>query len=160
MSNHPLNLAFRFLLELAGLAAMGYWGWQQGSGWVRFAAAVLVPLAASVLWGTFRVPDDPGKAPVPVPGFVRLLLEAAFFGFAAWGLFDRRSRLLGLGVCSSCAGSLPCCPMTASCGCCESNAAACVISLNLTDQQGRQISSYNSRFSTLNSSHPCYNTFK
>ncbi len=25
MSNHPLNLALRFVLELAALAAMGYW---------------------------------------------------------------------------------------------------------------------------------------
>lgn len=32
----------------------------------------------AVLWGTFAVKDDPsrsGKAPVPVPGVIRLLLE-------------------------------------------------------------------------------------
>jgi hypothetical protein len=43
-----------------------------------------------VLWGTFRRPEESpgGRAPVPVPGWARLLLEGAFFGFAAWGLFD------------------------------------------------------------------------
>jgi hypothetical protein len=33
------------------------------------------------------VPDDPGKAPVAVPGWVRLLLEAVYFGGAALALW-------------------------------------------------------------------------
>ena len=42
-------------------------------------------------WGIFAVRDDPsrsGSAPVPVPGLIRLLLELAFFGLAAWMLHD------------------------------------------------------------------------
>ncbi len=39
------------------------------------------------LWGTFAVPNDPsrsGRAPVPVPGIVRLVLELVIlFGGAA-----------------------------------------------------------------------------
>lgn len=35
-----------------------------------------------MLWGVFRVPGDPGDAPVAVPGPVRLLLEAVFFATA------------------------------------------------------------------------------
>ena len=49
-----------------------------------------LPLFAAVLWGTFAVPDDPsrsGKSPVPVPGFLRLLLELAFFATGAWCCF-------------------------------------------------------------------------
>ena len=43
---------------------------------------------------------DPGKAPVAVPGWVRLLLEAAFFGGAAWALYaaGREAWALVFGV--------------------------------------------------------------
>ncbi len=95
MGSNPLNLAFRFLLEIAALAAMTYWGWTQHDGIWRIVFAVGVPLLAAVLWGTFAVPDDPsrsGKAPVPVPGIVRLLLELAIFTFAIWALYVRASH--------------------------------------------------------------------
>ena len=32
MASHPLNLAVRFLLEIAALVAIGYWGFSQHSG--------------------------------------------------------------------------------------------------------------------------------
>jgi hypothetical protein len=91
MAYHPINLGVRFLLEIAGLAAMAYWGWRQADGVLRFVLAIGIPLVAAALWGTFAVPDDPsrsGKAPVPVPGVVRLALELAFFAFAVWALYD------------------------------------------------------------------------
>ncbi len=90
MAYNPLNLAARFLLEIAGLAALGWWGWSQGQGALRFVLALGLPVLAAVLWGTFAVPGDrsrSGAAPVPVPGAVRLLLELAFFAAAAWALF-------------------------------------------------------------------------
>ena len=94
MGSHPINLALRFFLELAALAALGFWGWHtngESNGWLRFLLAVGIPMVAAVLWGTFAVPDDPsrsGKAPVAVPGFVRLAIEAALFVFAVWALYD------------------------------------------------------------------------
>jgi hypothetical protein len=66
---------------------LGYWGWTQHAGIYRWLLALGLPLLAAVLWGTFRVPDDPGRAPVAVPGIVRLLLELVFFASAAWALF-------------------------------------------------------------------------
>ena len=84
MGQHPVNLAARFLLELLALYALGHWGWNQGEGAMRYAGAILLPLMAAALWGIFRVPGDPGDAPVPVPGYARLMLEAAFFGGAVW----------------------------------------------------------------------------
>ena len=90
MGSHPINLAVRFILEIAGLVALGRWGWNQGEGILRYALALGIPILAAVLWGTFAVPDDPsrsGKAPVPVPGSVRLMLELAFFAAATWSLF-------------------------------------------------------------------------
>ena len=95
MSSNPINLTLRFLLELAALASMGYWGWQQRGNWLRFVLAIGIPALAAVIWGTFRVPDDPGNAPVPVPGPLRLALEVAFFGFTVWALFDSGATTLG-----------------------------------------------------------------
>lgn len=87
MGNHPLNLGLRFLLELAALYAMGYWGWTTHTGGARFLWAIGLPLAFATAWGIFRVPNDPGPAPVAVPGGVRLLLEVVFFGVAVWSLY-------------------------------------------------------------------------
>jgi hypothetical protein len=84
-----------FLLELAALAALGYWGWTTADGSLRFVLAVGLPLVAALLWGVFRVPGDPGPAPVPVP--VRLLLEATLFG-AAVGLLALAGQPLAAGV--------------------------------------------------------------
>ncbi|MHB1293781.1 MAG: YrdB family protein [Anaerolineae bacterium] len=82
MSMNPVNLLLRFLLEMAALVAMGYWGWSTQQGIARWLLGLGLPLVAAIVWGTFRVPNDPGKAPVAVPGIVRLLLEATYFGTA------------------------------------------------------------------------------
>lgn len=98
MSQNPLNLAIRFLLELAMLFALGYWGWVRHEGAWRYILVIGLPILAAFLWGTFRKPGDTsasGKAPVPVPGWSRLLLEAALFGFGAWGLFDAEAATAG-----------------------------------------------------------------
>lgn len=105
MGSNPINLALRFLLELAALYSIGYWGWTQHEDGMRFTLAIGLPLLAAVLWGTFAVPDDPsrsGKAPVPVPGIIRLTLEIAFFAVATWLLFEAGQiswgRILGVVV--------------------------------------------------------------
>ena len=91
MSQNPINLAVRFILEIAALASLAYWGWTQHTGFLRYLLAIGLPLLASVLWGTLAVPGDPsrsGKAPVPVPGIIRLVLELVLFGSAAWCLAE------------------------------------------------------------------------
>jgi hypothetical protein len=52
------------------------------------------------VWGAFRVPNDPGRAPVAVPGVVRVPLEALFFGGATWALYTAGRETWGwiLGV--------------------------------------------------------------
>ena len=98
MGSNPINLAFRFFLEAAGLVALGWWGWNQAEGMLRGVLAIGAPLLAAALWGTFAVPGDPsrsGEAKVSVPGAVRLLLELAFFGAATWSLFVLEATTLG-----------------------------------------------------------------
>lgn len=99
MGSHPLNLALRFLLEIAALVAIGYWGFSQHAGIWRFPLGIGLPVIAAATWGIFVVRDDPsrsGRAPVPVPGVLRLVLELSLFGFAAWALYDAGSTVLAL----------------------------------------------------------------
>ena len=91
MGSHPLNLALRFLLEIAALIGVGMWGWKQSDSWLRFLMAIGIPIILAIIWGTFAVPGDPsrsGAAPVVTPGIVRLLIELSIFGLATWALYD------------------------------------------------------------------------
>jgi hypothetical protein len=89
MSQNPINLALRFILELSALYAMGYWGWQQPGAIARWLWAIGLPLLAAFLWGAFRAvePHHAGKGLVVIPGVLRLLFEAIFFIGAIWALF-------------------------------------------------------------------------
>jgi hypothetical protein len=101
MASHPLNLILRFALELSALAAIGWWGWQRGSGWGQYALAIGLPLAAAFVWAAFAVPNDPsrgGTGLVPVPGVFRIALELALFGLAVWALFDVGAMAFGWGL--------------------------------------------------------------
>jgi hypothetical protein len=86
MGSHPVNLGFRFLLELAALGAFGYWGWQAREDWLRVVLAIGAPAVAAMVWGTFRVRDSVRHVPVAVPGGVRLVVELLYFGLAVAAL--------------------------------------------------------------------------
>jgi len=95
---HPVNLGIRFALELAALTAFGVGGYRLARGILGIVLAVVVPLVAAAVWGTFNVKDDrsrSGGAPVAVPGAVRLGIEAIFFGFAT-AVFLRVTPVLGV----------------------------------------------------------------
>jgi len=94
MGSHPINLALRFLLEIAALLALGVWGWQKSEGWLRPLLAFGIPVVAAVLWATFRVPGDPGAAPVAVPGILRLIFELGLFALATWSLYSVQAVIL------------------------------------------------------------------
>ena len=99
MGSHPLNLAVRFLLELAALLVMGYWGWTQHDGLWRWLLTIGLPVVAAVIWGTFAVPNDPsrsGNAPIPTPGTIRLILELSFFALATILLIASQLPLAGV----------------------------------------------------------------
>ncbi|MGC4105674.1 MAG: YrdB family protein [Thermomicrobiales bacterium] len=106
----PLNLsrrdwvlgAIRFALEIWAAVALGWWGWHlAGGGAVGIVLAIAIPTAAFAVWGIFAVKDDPSRnpnPPVPVPGWVRLLIEAAVFGLAAYGLWSSGHRAWAEGL--------------------------------------------------------------
>ncbi len=90
MGTNPINLALRFILEIIALVVFGYWGSSLSEGFLRIILTISFPLIAAALWGTFAVLNDPsrsGKAPFPVSGFIRLILEIAFFALATIALF-------------------------------------------------------------------------
>jgi len=82
---HPVNLAFRFVLEIAALTAIAIGGYAISSGALAWILAITLPLVAAVVWGTFNVPGDrsrSGEAPVSVLGGVRLTIELGVFAMA------------------------------------------------------------------------------
>jgi uncharacterized membrane protein len=82
------NLGLRFLLELALLAAVSYWGRRaQGA-----ALAIVMPVVFAAVWGAFLSP----KAKVALPQEARLALELVVFALAAAGLFAAGATALGV----------------------------------------------------------------
>jgi hypothetical protein len=41
MGSHPINLAIRFLLEVAALTSTGMWGWRVSDAWTLASVIVL-----------------------------------------------------------------------------------------------------------------------
>ena len=78
-----LLLTVRFLLELAALGALAWWGVRTGE---TMAMKVLLgagaPLAMAVVWGAFIAP----KASFAVPGPVHVALQLAVLAAAAGAL--------------------------------------------------------------------------
>ncbi|MEX0795934.1 MAG: YrdB family protein [Acidimicrobiia bacterium] len=90
MGFNPVNLTFRFLLEIIGLIGLFRLGLELGTGLWRWVLAAGFTFAAMALWATFRVPGDRsarGEAPYSVSGPVRLLIELVVFGAGAFGWF-------------------------------------------------------------------------
>jgi hypothetical protein len=88
------SLALRFLLELAALGAVGYWGVMTGQGLAQQVALGLgAPLAFAVVWGLFVSP----KAPRRLAGVSRLALELVLFGAAAAALWTAGQPTLAAG---------------------------------------------------------------
>lgn len=87
MANHPINLLLRFILELAAWLALGYWSWVAHQGSMRWLLVLGLPLTTIVIWGVFRVPENPHEALVAVSGIVRLILEGIILFGGALALY-------------------------------------------------------------------------
>ncbi|MEX0173079.1 YrdB family protein [Streptomyces sp. LMG1-1-1.1] len=94
---HVLNEGLAFLLELAALAVLAWWGWESADHVaLRLLFAVAAPALAAVVWGLFAAPK--ARIPLPLPGV--LVVKALVFGAAALALhaLDRPSSALVFAV--------------------------------------------------------------
>ena len=82
-THHQVNLVLRFLLELCALAALFYWGYRVGGGSIGVVLGLVAALSAAFVWGMFASP----RARVSLSLAGRLVVELAFFGSAAVGLY-------------------------------------------------------------------------
>lgn len=86
----PVNASGRFVLELVALYGIGRGVWEVSGNLI---AVIAVAGLAAFVWGRFRVPDDPGPAPVAVPGVVRLTIEALILIGGGVGLATAHERM-------------------------------------------------------------------
>jgi hypothetical protein len=77
------NDGLRFLLEMALLASLAYWGFSEQAGAVQWLLGLGAPLLVAVVWGRYIAL----KASHPTTDPARLLLEVAVFGAGVAGLF-------------------------------------------------------------------------
>lgn len=81
------NLTLHFVLELCAFTALGYWGTQASEDTLtKILLGVSAFALSAAVWGIFRIPGEPGNAPVPVSRPVRLMIEWAVMGLAVVGL--------------------------------------------------------------------------
>jgi Protein of unknown function (DUF2568) len=74
------NLGIAFLLELAVLFAVGYWGFRLSVGLpLRLVAGLGTPVLMAVLWGLLAAP----KASFPLHGVADVAFRIAWFGVGA-----------------------------------------------------------------------------
>ena len=75
-----LNLALKFLLEIAMLAAFCWWGFSLSYGWpIRISAGVGLPVLAAIVWGLLMAP----RAKWRLKGVSFHAMEIVLFGLAA-----------------------------------------------------------------------------
>jgi hypothetical protein len=86
----PVNDVFRFLLEMALLAALAYWGFHDRGGVAQWVLGLGAPLLLAVVWGAFMAP----KAARPARDPVRLPLEIVLFGSGVAALAAAGSETL------------------------------------------------------------------
>ncbi len=81
------TLTVRFLLELAALAALGWWGVRTGdTALAKIALGAGAPMVAAVVWGLFVAP----KATFAVPRAVHVALQVLVLGGAVVALLAMR----------------------------------------------------------------------
>ena len=99
MKFNTINLAVRFLLELAALISIAVWSWELTNSWTRFLIAPCIIITIAAIWAIFTVPNDgsrSGKSLIATPGILRLIIELLMFAFAVWTLYDMKSETLSV----------------------------------------------------------------
>jgi uncharacterized protein DUF2568 len=84
-------LAVRFVLELAALAALAYWGFSEFDGVLSVLLGVGAPLTAAVIWGLLVSPKARYGSPAR-----QAIGEAVVFGAAVIALLDSDQPVLAI----------------------------------------------------------------
>jgi len=77
------NLAVKFSLELAAIAAFALWGASLDGVLVSVVVGIAAPASAAVLWGLFAAPRSSRRLPTPA----RVPFELSVFALAGAALF-------------------------------------------------------------------------
>lgn len=102
-SMRSLNLAFRFILELAVLAALLSWGFRSSTELLIQLVLGLGAVAVTIIiWGTFVSPKAPRRLEDPA----RVALEMVVFGAGALAFVASGALVLGLLLAASAAINL------------------------------------------------------
>lgn len=81
---HQANETLAFLLELAMLAGLAWWGTSvTGPAGIRVLLAVAAPVAAAVVWGLLLAP----RARIRLAPATVLVVKAVMFGLAALAVY-------------------------------------------------------------------------
>jgi Protein of unknown function (DUF2568). len=92
---HPLNLTVAFLLELAVVAAVGFWGFTLSTTLLlRIVVGIGVSVLMAVLWGLFAAP----RANVPLTGAAGVAFQIGWFGVGALSLAVAGRTTLAVGL--------------------------------------------------------------
>jgi len=88
-----INTGLAFVLELAMLVSLGYWGFYgDKSTWAKWILGLGLPLLAAVVWGIFLAP----KSTYRLGNISGNLLALCLFLLAAAALFYTRHTLLAV----------------------------------------------------------------
>ena len=75
-----INLGLSFLLELAMLAAYGYWGFNTGSSTlIHWILGLGIPIVAIIIWSIYNAPMSKRR----LPRTPRTILEVVMFSLGA-----------------------------------------------------------------------------
>jgi Protein of unknown function (DUF2568) len=96
-----VNLALRFALELAALAAFAAWGLDATGGPARFVLAAATVGVAVTVWGRWVAPAARRRLADPA----RLAVEVAFFVAAGLALAATGRAILGAALAAAAAGN-------------------------------------------------------
>lgn len=90
-----IKLGLAFLLELAVLFAVGYWGFTLSSGLpFRLVAGLGTPVLMALLWGVFAAP----KASLPLHEVADGAFRISWFGIGAMAFWAAGRPLTALGL--------------------------------------------------------------
>ena len=87
------NLALRFLLEFAGVIAVGYWGLRMIDGPGRWLIAIGAPVLLIVVWALAIAPG----ANVPIPQQIREVVGSIVLLAAAGALYAAGAQAAAFG---------------------------------------------------------------